>query len=820
VNQISGDSYLDAYVESHGTPAKSDREYTEPYPFPPSQPGYQYGPPKYAYGPPVAPVHKYKLKKLSNYGPPVPVYAPSAPAYGPPAPVYGAPHGMLGLLDKFKIKLDLFTLGKILLKIVLFKKTVSFIAILCLLLFLPSLKHKVDDAIPDNDKMCVPEELLELCQQMSQQETKSAAKIVCIPARDRLECIEKIKRHVADFGTVDPEDMYIAAKTAEENFAVFEEIRTKEEPEAEFRYEAVAVIHKDLDINGIEGLKGLNSCHTGVGRNVGYKIPLTKLKQKGIIGSLNEPDLSPRENELKAFSTLFNKACIVGKWSPDPKINLNWKKTYSNLCALCEHPDVCDYPDNFSGYDGALRCLAHNGGQVAWTKVIYVRKFFGVNGTRVPVTGPPCRWAARPWQGYMANADVVKTVDELRRKIENLDTVGSKSHAPWLEKVLEINDKSVPKANKVISPGDYLDKANYTDVIERDYGPPFKTVRFCVTTQAEMEKCRGLSKSAFSRNIRPRFDCIQEKDVHDCMKTIRDNGADIITLDGGLVDKAQRDYNLVPIVAEQYGKLGGSYYAVAVVRKGSKFNSFADLKGAKSCHTGIGRTAGYNAPLYTLIKQNLIQKTDCPYAKAISNFFAESCLPGAKDARHGLSEADSGKLCKLCAGDVDKNDASTKCNFDATEAYSGYTGAFRCLVQGGGDVAFVKHVTVPGNTDGKNTESWAVNLKSQDYELLCPNGGRAPVDQYETCNLAHAPPHMVVTSHSKSEGEVDEIRNALISASTQYSKRPDLFKLFGSFDGKKDLLFKDSATGLISISGESEIQKEYAKVLAVVNGCA
>ncbi|KAJ3621056.1 hypothetical protein MTP99_003231 [Tenebrio molitor] len=131
------DSYLDAYEESHGTTAKNDREYSEPYPYPPSQPGYQYGPPsgppKYTYGPP-APSH--------NYGPPVPVYGPSAP-------VYGMPHGMLGLLDKLKFKLDLFTIGKILLKIVLFKKFVSFVAIICLLLFIPTLKRKVDEGIPE-----------------------------------------------------------------------------------------------------------------------------------------------------------------------------------------------------------------------------------------------------------------------------------------------------------------------------------------------------------------------------------------------------------------------------------------------------------------------------------------------------------------------------------------------------------------------------------------------------------------------------------------------------------------------------------------------
>lgn len=87
------------------------------------------------------------------------------------------------------------------------------------------------------------------------------------------------------------------------------------------------MIHKDLEIKNLEeGLKGLKSCHTGVGRNVGYKIPLTKLKKMGIIGGLNDTELSPRENELKAFSTLFSKACIVGKWSADPTINQKLSK--------------------------------------------------------------------------------------------------------------------------------------------------------------------------------------------------------------------------------------------------------------------------------------------------------------------------------------------------------------------------------------------------------------------------------------------------------------------------------------------------------------
>lgn len=684
------------------------------------------------------------------------------------------------------------------------------------------------------------------CNEMASQTTKSPAKIVCIAARDRQECAEKILQREADVGVVDPEDMYIGKTMKNQDFQIFEEIVTLEEPEAEFRYEGVAVIHKDLKLeDGIKSLKGLKSCHTGVGRTVGYKVPITKLKKLGIIGSLNDPELSPRENELKAFSTLFSKACIVGNWSPDPKIDTKLKSKYPNLCQLCEEPEKCNYPDKFSGYEGALRCLAHNGGEIAWTKVIYVRKFFGLpvgitpaqpsnektedyaylcpDGSRVPVTGPPCRWAARPWQGYMTNTAVVKTIDELRSKLSNLYTIGNKNHAVWLKKILELSEKTQPREFKVTGPGEYLDKANYTDIIEREYGPPYKTVRFCVTSKDELEKCQAFSRAAFSRDVRPRFDCVLEESTLKCLETVRDNGADIITLDGGFVDKAKKHYNLKPIVSELYGNLGGSYYAVAVVRKNSLYKSFADLRGAKSCHTGYDRTAGYNAPLYTLLKLNLIKKEDCPYSNALSEFFSGgSCLPGSKDPANKVPAKAAEKLCSLCGGNVDANDGTSldsKCNADSTESYYGYSGAFRCLVEGQGEVAFVKHVTVAGNTDGKNPAAWAAKLKSEDYELLCPNGGRAPITDFEKCNLAHVPAHMVVTSNSKTEADVDEIRNALLQASTLFSKNPHIFKMFGTYNGKHDLLFKDSTTGLVSINEVSEAQQVYSDLLASINVC-
>nr|AAN03488.1 transferrin [Mastotermes darwiniensis] len=693
-------------------------------------------------------------------------------------------------------------------------------------------------------KICVPEDALGACQTMA---SESELRMTCVAARDRVDCLEKIQHRQADFVPVDPEDMYIASKIPHQDFTIFKEIRTKEEPNEEFRYEAVAVVHNNLSISSLQGLRGLKSCHTGVGRNVGYKIPITKLRKMGILSSLNNPDQTPRENELRALSELFSQACLVGKWAPDPAHNQALKARYSNLCALCEHPEICDYPDKYSGYDGALRCLSEHGGEVAWTKVYYVKKHFGLpigagqavptgedpnnyaflcpDATKKPITGKPCIWAARPWQGYMANGDLDSDVADLRAQISLANNIGENEHADWLGKVLDLNNNTVAVDNQgPYSPQQYLDKANYTDVIERDTGAPHRPVRFCVTSNTELAKCRILKQAAFSRDIRPAFDCVQETTLHDCLKTVRDDGADVITLDGGEVYTAQRQYNLKPIIAEKYGEHGALYYSVAVVKKSSTYRSIDDLRGAKSCHTGYGRTAGWNVPLYTLLHKGLISRNSCPYTRALSEFFSGgSCVPGVLAPENNPSEDAPEKLYSICAGNLDSSDIpaaeASRCSASNNESYFGYTGAFRCLASGSGDVAFVKHTTVPENTDGRNVATWAAALKSEDFELLCPGGGRAPVDRYEDCHLAQVPPHMVVTSNGKSQNALDEIRHAILAAGDLYSKRPDLFRLFGDFDGTKDLLFKNSATGLSSVDAGSPLMQQYSNIMEVIKAC-
>jgi melanoma-associated antigen p97 len=293
-----------------------------------------------------------------------------------------------------------------------------------------------------------------------------------------------------------------------------------------------------------------------------------------------------------------------------------------------------------------------------------------------------------------------------------------------------------------------------------------------------------------------------------------DNTADVISLDAAFIQTYKDKYNLKPILTEEHEPSKGKYYAVAVVKKNSAIKSFEDLRGKKSCHSEYNNFASYRAPLYALIKAGLIKKASCPYNKALTEFFSGSCAPGITMAEYEVDSSVQEKMCSQCVGNLESNDSNpqeSKCNGDVKEAFHGYSGAFRCLASGKGDVAFVRHNTVIDNTDGRNKLKWAKELNSEDYELLCPKGGRASIDKYEECNIAKVPRYMVVTNNEKSNTEIEEIRHSMVTASQFYRKNPELFKLFGPYEGKQDLLFKDSTTALVSY--DQDMEHEFKKIL-------
>uniref|UniRef100_A0ABI7ZHM2 Lactotransferrin n=1 Tax=Felis catus TaxID=9685 RepID=A0ABI7ZHM2_FELCA len=311
-------------------------------------------------------------------------------------------------------------------------------------------------------------------------------------------------------------------------------------------------------------------------------------------------------------------------------------------------------------------------------------------------------------------------------------------------------------------------------------GTPGRRVRWCTISQAEETKC-----TKFQQNMRevggPHVSCTRKNSRQECIQAIKANEADAVTLDGGLVFEAGLDPNkLRPVAAEVYGTQAEPqihYYAVAIAKKGTNFQ-LNQLQGRKSCHTGLGRSAGWNIPMGLLRPFLNWAGPPEPLEKAAANFFSASCVPCADGKEYP-------NLCRLCAGT-----GENKCACSSQEPYFGYAGAFKCLHEGGGDVAFVRHTTV--------FESLPDKADQDKYELLCLNNTRKPVDAFKECHLARIPSHAVVARSV--DGKEDLIWELLNKAQEKFGKdKSPAFQLFGSPKDEKDLLFKDSALGFLRV---------------------
>lgn len=168
-------------------------------------------------------------------------------------------------------------------------------------------------------------------------------------------------------------------------------------------------------------------------------------------------------------------------------------------------------------------------------------------------------------------------------------------------------------------------------------------------------------------------------------------------------------------------------------------------------------------------------------------------------------------MCGLCHGV-----SSRQCRRDATEDFYGYTGALRCLVEGGGDVAFVKHTTVSEATDGKRKETWARNAFTKDFQLLCPDGTRKSTNNYESCNLGKVKANAIVTRggyYGYNDTQISAYTNLFIYAQQFYGRKEAdefSFSMFYSNPPYSDLIFQDATQQLITVPVD---QREFSKWL-------
>lgn len=655
----------------------------------------------------------------------------------------------------------------------------------------------------------------------------SGGTLNCTPVRDRLDCLKKMQTQEADVGYFEAEDLQVAALFFGDSQEAALQAFSKDEVQRVYL----------LGYNASDP-KPTSICHPGLQLQRSYPRALYRFVLQP--SDLPSPD---RKTYIEILSKMWTTACIPGPWSPDPTVDRQLKQQHPHLCHACLRQS-CDADDPYAG-SGALNCLLDHAAGAAFVSDTDLRKIRATNpevenlfhychnhkDVIQPLQdltgrgGEPCDWGKRPLPVLMfaGSCNTSDCLSDRQKKITALVT-----HADIVVETLGLpqNTKITP-LDQPLTPSKIIEKAGNAVHQTRIQNH----VRFCVHNEEEMAKCQDLKKVTEALGVGGEvgIDCVQDHEGSQCFHHLYFDMADVITLDSGDVYQVTKNFGFQRILSEVYDTNSGthtsSYYAVAVVKADSNITSFSHLQGRKSCHTGIGKTAGWKLPVATLLNLGLINPQHCDYITAMAEFFSGgSCAPGAKIPTYNKGKRFEDRLCSLCVG-IGEN----KCLRGNAEPFYSYTGAFRCLVHGGGDVAFVKHATVPDNTDGSNNEDWAVSLRSDDFKLLCPSHdstNTAAVSEFQTCNLALVPAHEVVVSGRMSEQQKKVVREVLLGASEVFgetSPRRKTFRLFGKYLGKSDLLFKDSAKGLKALSedtpDERKRKKDYFKKLEELHSC-
>ncbi|GAB6025523.1 antigen p97 (melanoma associated) identified by monoclonal antibodies 133.2 and 96.5 [Chamberlinius hualienensis] len=633
----------------------------------------------------------------------------------------------------------------------------------------------------------------------------------CIQRQTTGECLYEVSQGTATIMGVCSKFSYYAGNQYGLLPLLAEKYRNEPEGVQNIDYAAVAVIRKDNNrINSVEDLRGAKSCHSYVGKHSGWNVPLSLLIEKGI---LTGDDCL---NNIKNVDHFFSQSCAPRRKTVEAD---------ADLCDLCAGTGDanCTAEDPYAGNLGAFKCLQDNKGDVAFIKHDAVAEataggttpgqrksdyeLLCPDGTKKPVDEyRDCNWGLVPTRTLMASPKVGRYQRYAHKRfffhVLNVtdpellfnSTLYNGTDLMFSDRAIDLYDPKAVYYTDFMGPTFIRTYENQTLNCQADTP---SQMRWCTSSKAENAKCNQMKLAFDSTFIKPRVVCVSGQDSVDCTNRIRSGEVDLLTLDSGDLYNAGKTNEVIPLLYEDYGKADARYWAVAVAKASDPTVTFTNLRGRKSCHTGIPRTAGWKVPVASLISSHQITVDDpCDVLADVGSYFNESCAPGALDPQYIPRGGESSEnLCKLCKGE-----GVNRCARNDGEPYYGYTGAFRCLVEGGGDVAFINHLTALENTDGNNKENWAKDLKSADYVLLCPDGTRQPISNFKDCNLARVPAHTVVTSSSKTEIE----KNAFIKALSKGQKifgddDNKKFRLFDSPAGSKDLLFRDGTIQLLPV---------------------
>uniref|UniRef100_H3BW36 Serotransferrin n=1 Tax=Tetraodon nigroviridis TaxID=99883 RepID=H3BW36_TETNG len=619
------------------------------------------------------------------------------------------------------------------------------------------------------------------------------ARLSCVRASSTIDCINRISASRADLVTLDAGEVYSVRRFG--LVAVAKEIYS----DGGCLLSVAVVKNSSLDISSLQGLR---SCHSGIRWTAGWNLPL------GFLLSRNYLSWSKQQPLSHDVSRFFRASCVPGAAALAP-----------SLCALCQGEKSYSLQKNyhcetshsepFYSSQGALRCLRSGAADVAFVDHLVLESIEGsfrdelsllcADGTQAPLSHyRSCNLGRGPGAATVTRRNFRKVSQKFLSTVQML--FGRKGQEVQRFQLFE----SALFGKKDLLFRDATDRlfvlpenVDVSQVVGQDYVALLKSLRhegssledsvmrWCCISQAEQNKCE---QWALNINSGPLV-CIRGLSVRDCIMKIKKDEVDAVSLDATHTFIAGK-CGLVPVVTEYYVKLSlsassafPSVVGVAVAKTSSKNMLLGSLHSRRSCHSYMYSPAGWLLPYRYMLDKELNSSSPCDPN--------QGCLPGSQ-----------GNLCKVCLGGT--GEAATKrCTDNHNERYYGNMGALRCLVgdvsgKSFGDVAFIEHHSIQSNILSLNSSGWAEGWMSTDFELLCADGRRAALSEWESCNLGAIPPNTIMT-HPVLTARVYEF---LMRSQETLASNPNLeFRLFESQQyGESDLLFKDATQCLVHTS--------------------
>ncbi|KAG7160041.1 Transferrin-like 2 [Homarus americanus] len=290
------------------------------------------------------------------------------------------------------------------------------------------------------------------------------------------------------------------------------------------------------------------------------------------------------------------------------------------------------------------------------------------------------------------------------------------------------------------------------------------------------------------------------------MLMVDDGLADLVVLDPNEIFIAGRYHSLVPIMKESYENGLKFYYSVAVVHKGNltSVRSLADLAGTVACFPSVASMGGWVIPISELIRSQAMKIVDCNnHIKSASEFFSGGCAVNILSDKYNPLGDNSQVLCSACGSDLPGQHCTSQ------DIYAGYQGAFNCLLDKG-DIAFMKHSTIKRAIE--STES----LHTEDeFELLCQDGRRVAMSDFEECNWGTVPSNAIVTTSAKSPEQRSLLQEFLKQITALYGTKPEdpneffLFESSPKYGNSYDLLLSDDTQMLVELAISQQNFQKY-----------